>query len=109
MPEVLHPKLYTEKLTTKRGVYSGGKRTAPVAFITVGVRCSAVLPLEPEAKQDAFLRGIAIEYRIFSDPADIVPEDVITINGSDFVTVEVGKWPATETRLLEISVREYQG
>jgi hypothetical protein len=104
----MHPKLFTEELTTKRGLFANGKRTAPVPEITVGIRCSAVLPLEPEQKKYAFERGMSVEYLIFSDPADIVGEDVITINGEDFTVVEVAKWPATNPRVLEISVREYQ-
>lgn len=108
MPNTMFPKYYTETLTTKRGPVSGGKRTAPVAYITTPVRCSVVLPLDSTAQQEVYLRGVSVDHLVFCDPADIVPEDVITINSVDFVVVEVASWPRTEPRVLQISLREYQ-
>jgi hypothetical protein len=67
-----------------------------------------IQPLDATAQQEVAVRGVSIDYRLYCDPADIVPEDIVTIDGEDFTVVEIAKWPRTGTRLMELSLREYQ-
>lgn len=109
MPLVKHQRLFSQTLTTKRGVVSGVRRTAPTAHITDPVRCSRVIPLDSTAQQESFARGISVDLQIFCDPADILPEDVITVEGSDYVAVEVSLWPGRIVGdVLQVTLREYQ-
>ncbi len=110
MPDQLFRRGYTEKMTTKRGTTTGVRRTAPVAYLS-NIRCSPVLPLDPTALQEAVGRGVSIERQVFSDPADIIPEDRIQIvdDTQEYVVIEVARWPVTDTRALHITLRAYQG
>lgn len=107
MPNILFPKGFSEEFSTKRGQVSGAKRTAPVAYLDE-VRSSPILPLDPTEQQEVFVRGMSIDCRVYCDPADVEPEDILIMGGEEFVVVEVGKWPYVNPRVLEVSLRKYQ-
>lgn len=107
MPFQKHNRLFSETLSTKRGAMSGARRTAPVANLT-DIRCSRVIPMDPTAQQEVFARGISVDYQIFCDIADILSEDVITVESDEYVAVEVAKWPGGSGDVMHLMLRKYQ-
>ncbi len=110
-PPHTFPRLFKFTLTTKRGGGTGTRRTAPVDWLTTGIRCNEVLPLDPTQQQEVFARGLSIDLQVFCDPADILAEDLITVSGNtqEYTVVEVARWPETIPRVLQLSLRRYQG
>ena len=107
MPFQKHNRLFSETLSTKRGVLSGTRRTAPVENLS-GIRCSRIMPLDPTAQQEIFARGISVDYQVFCDVADILSEDVLTVESDDYVAVEVALWPGGSGDVMHITLRKYQ-
>lgn len=104
----MHPRGFSETLSTKRGPMTGVRRGAPIAELS-NIRCSVIIPLDPTAQQEVFARGISVDYQIFCDSADIVPEDVVTVDSVDYVVVEVAPWTLPTPRVMQLSLRKYQG
>lgn len=107
MPFQKHNRLFSETLTTKRGSVSGVRREAPVAYLS-DVRSSRVLPLDSTAQQEIFARGVSVDLQIFCDVADIISEDLITVEGNEYVAVEVTYWPGGSGDVLQVTLRKYQ-
>ena len=107
MPFQKHNRLFSETLTTKRGSVSGVRREAPVAYLAA-VRCSKVLPLDSTAQQEIYVRGISVDLQIFCDPVDIISEDLVTVEGDEYVAVEVSYWPGGSGDVLQVTLRKYQ-
>lgn len=108
-PPHTFPRYFKSTLTTKRGAGSGTRRSTPVAYITTPVRCCEVLPLDPTQQQEIFARGVSADYQVFCDPADILPEDLITVSGDEYGVVEISEWPTTTPRVMMLTLRKYQG
>ena len=108
MPHTMFPRGFSETLDTKRGPISGVRRGAPVAYLS-DIRCARILPLESTARQEAFVRGVFIDLQVFCDVADIVPEDVVTTQGDDYIVVEVSTWTVVGKAVMQLALRKYQG
>ncbi len=107
MAFIKHNRLFSETLTTKRATAVGTRRTTPVAYLS-GVRSSRVIPLDSTALQEMVARGISVDFQIFCDVVDILAEDRITVESSEYVAVEVTKWPGGSGDVLHITLRQYQ-
>jgi hypothetical protein len=66
------------------------------------------MPLDSTAQQEIFARGISVDYQIFCDVADILSEDVITVESDDYVAMEVSLWPGGSGDVMHITLRKYQ-
>ena len=108
MPHTMFPRGFSETLSTKRGTISGVRRGAAVAYLT-NIRCAPVLPLESTAHQEAYVRGVSIDLQIFCDSVDIIPEDLVTTQGEEYVVVEVSDWKVVGKSVMQLAVRKYQG
>lgn len=106
---LIHSRHFKKKLSTKRATVSGVRRDAAVANLS-NIRCSDVFPLDPTAQQEARERGVSVDKQIFCDAADIVSEDLLTVNGTttEYTVVEVARYPEVDTKVLHLSLRLYQ-
>jgi len=91
----LFDKFATITITTKRPpAISGGKRGAPVAYITTPIASTPIVPVSPEI---AIRLNIGTPYEakeIFVfESADIKEGDLVTIASIDYRVVAVAEWP----------------
>ncbi len=107
MPFQKHNRLFSEFLSTKRGPVSGVRREVPSAKLS-GIRCSRTIPLDSTAQQEIFARGISVDLQIFCDVADIIAEDLVTVEDKEYVAVEVTHWPGGSGDVLHVMLRKYQ-
>lgn len=109
--ELIHRRHFTQHCETRRGTFSAGKRGLPSRYLP-DVRCSEVWPLDSTAQQEVFARGVSVDMQIWTNPADIVPEDIIVIENNEvesfYTVVEVAPYPVTNPRFLHIYLRVYQ-
>ncbi len=109
MPYEMHTRGFSETLTSKRGPISGARRGAAVAWLTNPVRCSVVMPLDATAQHEVHLRGISVESQLFCDVADIISEDLVTVESVEYTVVEVAKWKMRTRQTMHLTLRIYQG
>jgi hypothetical protein len=108
-PPRTYPRYFKQTLSTKRAQASGTRLTAPVAYLS-DIRCCDVLPIDPTYEQEAMTLGASADFMVYCDPADIAPQDVLSVDGDsqEFTVTEVAKWPTTNTRVMEVKLRKYQ-
>lgn len=100
-------------MTTKREpAPSGGKISAPVAYLTTPVPCLPVMPIVPEVAASLNLENPFEVHETYVDGnIDVEEGDLASIDGVEYQVYAVADWPwqGTTTAFKQLILREIKG